>query len=83
MTTLRHVPVFEAKNRLSGLLADVAAGAEIVITNRGVPVAKLVGIGPNFDRAAARQAAAHLLEASKGARLDGLSIRDLIEEGRD
>ena len=37
-----EVPTFEAKNRLSALLAEVARGVEVTITKRGVPVAKLV-----------------------------------------
>jgi prevent-host-death family protein len=37
-----NVPTFEAKNRLSELLAQVARGVEVTITKRGVPVAKLV-----------------------------------------
>jgi hypothetical protein len=32
-----NVPTFEAKNRLSALLAQVARGAEVTITKRGVP----------------------------------------------
>jgi len=39
---MREVPVFEAKNKLSALLDEVAAGAEIAITRRGRLVARLV-----------------------------------------
>ena len=51
-----QVPTFEAKNRLSALLAEVARGAEVTITKRGVPVAKLVPAAPGFDREKARRA---------------------------
>lgn len=78
-----QVATFEAKNRLSALIAEVAKGHEVTITNRGVPVAKLVPVPPTFDREKAREAAEGLLEASKGVRLNGLKIKDLIEEGRD
>ena len=37
-----QVIIFEAKNRLSQLIRSVQAGEEVVIANRGVPVAKLV-----------------------------------------
>lgn len=38
----RTVGVHEAKTHLSRLLADVAGGAEVVITSRGREVARLV-----------------------------------------
>lgn len=41
----KSVGVHEAKTQLSKLLDDVAGGEEVVITNRGVPVARLVGTG--------------------------------------
>ena len=37
--------ISEAKNRLSRLIKAVQAGEEVVITNRGVPVARLVPAG--------------------------------------
>lgn len=40
--TMRTVNVHAAKTHLSQLLADVAAGEEIVIARAGKPVAKLV-----------------------------------------
>jgi prevent-host-death family protein len=77
-----QVSTFEAKNRLSALLADVARGVEVTITRRGVPVAKLVPVTPSFDREKARRAAAGLREASRGATLGGIKIKDLVNEGR-
>ena len=77
-----NVSTFEAKNRLSALLAEVARGAEVTITKRGVPVAKLVPVTPTFDRDKARRAAADLREASRGVTLGGIRIKDLVDEGR-
>ncbi len=77
-----EVSTFEAKSRLSALLAEVARGIEVTITKRGVPVAKLVPVAPVFDREKARRAAAGLREASRGVALDGLKIKDLVNEGR-
>jgi prevent-host-death family protein len=37
-----QVNIFEAKNRLSKLIKSVQAGEEVVIANRGEPVARLV-----------------------------------------
>lgn len=79
---MRQVGSFEAKNKLSSLLDQVERGAEIVITRRGKPVAKLVPAVPGFDREKARRAAEGLREISKGLRLHGLKIKDLINEGR-
>ena len=47
---------FEAKNKLSELLARAEKGEEVVITRRGRPVAKLVPINAGHDVEAARGA---------------------------
>jgi prevent-host-death family protein len=41
-----QVNIFEAKNRLSQLIKAVQRGDEVVIANRGEPVARLVAISP-------------------------------------
>ena len=43
---MNKVNVHEAKTRFSRLLRRVAAGEEITIANRGVPVARLVPVHP-------------------------------------
>ncbi len=52
----------DAKTRLSELLDRVERGEEIVITRHGRPVARLSRTGPGHDVAAARAAAAALLD---------------------
>ena len=79
---MHEIGAFEAKNRLGTLLDRVEHGEEIVITRRGKPVAKLVPVGPGFDRAKARRAVAGLFQTSRGVTLGGLKIKDLISEGR-
>lgn len=79
---MHTVGVFEAKNKLTALLDEVEAGGEVLITRRGKPVARLVSAEPGFDRVKARQAADGLLALSKGLTLGGLSIKDLVDEGR-
>lgn len=37
--------VLDARNNLSRLIADARSGVEVVITNRGVPVVKVVPVG--------------------------------------
>lgn len=79
---MREIGSFEAKNKLSALLDQVAHRAEIVITRRGQAVARLVPAEPGFDRKKAKRAADGLREASKGVLFRGLKIKDLINEGR-
>jgi prevent-host-death family protein len=79
---MHTVGVFEAKNRLAALLDEVERGGEVVITRRGKPIARVIPAVPGFDRDKARRAAAGLRAMSKGQTLGGLSIRDLVSEGR-
>ncbi len=79
---MREVGAFEAKNKLGQLLDWVERGEEIIITRRGKAVARLMSAEPGFDREKARRAVAGILEASKGASLGGLKIKDLVNEGR-
>lgn len=76
-----RVGAYEAKTRLSQLLEQVARGEEIIITKHGVPVAALIPV------AGSRQPDPQVTIAAikvfrRGRRLAGLSIRQLVEEGR-
>lgn len=77
-----EVGVFEAKNKLSELLDQVARGAEITITKRGRAIARLVPPDVPFDRNRARRAADDLIARSRGTTLGDVSLKDLIDEGR-
>ena len=79
---MQVVGVFEAKNHLTALLDEVEEGHEVLITRRGKPIARLVPADAGFDRNRARRAADNLLQASRGLTLDGLSIKELVSEGR-
>jgi len=76
------VGAFEAKTHLSALLERVANGERFTITRHGVPVAMLV---PPKAGASIRDAKA-LMEELRRFReshpLDGLTIREMIDEGR-
>lgn len=72
------VGVFEAKTTLSALLERVAAGEEVVITRRGVPVARLVPPGASE----ADELIAALASIRSRSRTGPESLRDLIDEGR-
>lgn len=77
-----EVGAFEAKNKLSALLDEVEQGAEVTITRRGRPVARLVPALSAVDRDKSRRAVANLLARSEGVTLAGLKIKDLVNEGR-
>jgi len=78
---VRTIGAFEAKNRLSELLDAADNGEEIMITKHGRPVARLVPAEP-IDRVKAREAAEWLKRTRKERSLGGLSITDMIKEGR-
>jgi prevent-host-death family protein len=75
------VGVYEAKTHLPKLLARVEKGERITITRHGVPIAELVPVSARA-RMTPQEAAAAIRELRKGQRLDGITIRELIEEGR-
>jgi prevent-host-death family protein len=79
---MHQIALFEAKTKLSGLLDRVAVGEEFLITRHGRPVARLAPVEQAFDRAKAKQAVKALLEASQGLSLGGISIKELVDEGR-
>lgn len=85
---MKEIAVYEAKTRLSELLADVERGEQVTITRRGVPVARLVAAGTARKAGAASQRQrvaavfATMREARKGVTLDA-PLRDAIEHGRD
>jgi prevent-host-death family protein len=81
MKPMKTVGAYEAKTHLPRLLEEVRRGESITITKHGVPVARLLPPAETGDerRSAAVDA---LLEFRRGNTLGGISVRDLIEEGR-
>ena len=87
---MKELAVYEAKTRLSELLAEVEKGEHFIITRRGVPVARLVGAAPpatrraqgNAQRERVDQAFAELAQLRSGTVLD-IPLKQAIERGRD
>jgi prevent-host-death family protein len=79
---MKEIGTFEAKNRLSALLDLAESGEEVVITRHGKEVARLVPPRGTVNRDLARQAAQRIREMRKGVTLGGLTIKDLVNEGR-
>ena len=75
-----EVGAYEAKTHLPSLLARVQLGERVTITRHGVPVAMLVPVMPS-NKPDVRAAIEELKTFAQGYR-SGMSIRDLIEEGR-
>lgn len=77
---MKQIGVYEAKTQLPRLLDEVERGESVTITRHGRPVARLIPVGGR--RRSVGEAIESLREFRKGNRLDGLTIRELIEEGR-
>ena len=78
---MKTVGTFEAKTHLNELLQKVSKGETIRITRRGIPVAKLVPADEG-ERKKLKEVVREIREIRKGATLGGLTIRELINEGR-
>ncbi len=78
---MTKIGAFEAKTQFARLLKRVAMGERITITRHGVPVAMLVPpLSPAKEEL--KTDIKELNEFRKAHPLKGLSIRDLINEGR-
>lgn len=79
---METVGSFEAKTHLPQLLERVAKGEEFTITKHGKPVARLVPTTTMKPKPDVRAAVEEMKQFRKGQTLGGLSIREMIEEGR-
>lgn len=75
------IGAFDAKNRLGELLERAAKGESIVITKRGRPLAVL-GPVPAPKARDKRAVIAAIEKFRQGKTLGGLSVRELVDEGR-
>jgi prevent-host-death family protein len=77
---MRKVGLFEAKQKLSELVERAGRGEEIGITKRG-KLAAVIGPAPGHDQL--EEILDGMERISKRAKpLRGVTIKDLIEEGR-
>ena len=75
------VGAFEAKTHLSSLLDKVAQGEDVLITRRGLPVARLVP-ARRAERARTESIIDELRALRVAVRLDGLDWKELRDSGR-
>ena len=78
---MESVGSYEAKTHLAQLLERVARGEKITITKHGVPVA-ILQPSDSLRKTPLRDIIDELKLFRKGRHLEGLSIREMIEEGR-
>ena len=78
MTT---VGAYEAKTHFSQLIERVAKGERIIITRHNVPIATLQSLPPHPANPP-DEVIAQLKAFRRNYRLNGLSVRELKEEGR-
>ena len=71
----------EASTKLLSILDQMTDGEPVTITRQGVPVAMLT---PTKEpvKLTPSEAIERIKELRKGVRLNGLSIREMIDEGR-
>jgi prevent-host-death family protein len=79
---METIGAYEAKTHLAQILDRVAGGERITIARHGVPVAVLHPAAP-AKQTPVRAVIEQLRSFRRGHRLGELSLRDLIEEGRD
>jgi prevent-host-death family protein len=72
---------YEAKTHFADLLRRAQRGESITITRHGVPVAK-IGPPDETPRRDIDEVITAMKELRKGVTLKGLTIREMIEEGR-
>ncbi len=76
------VGAYEAKTHLPELLERVRKGETIMITKHGTPVAELRPVESKKPKMTVAEAIAGIREMRKGRRLEGITIKELINEGR-
>jgi prevent-host-death family protein len=78
---MRSVGTFEGKTHFSELVARAEQGEIIIVTRNGRPVAQIGPITPDRGAKLTAAAAVEALLASHH-RLEGVTIRELIDDGR-
>jgi prevent-host-death family protein len=77
---MRKVGLFEAKQKLSELVERAAAGERIGITRRGKLAAIIVSVKDQYDLSGIFENLEGIRRRAR--RVKGVSVKELIEEGR-
>ena len=76
------ISAYQAKTHFSRLLQRASRGERITITRHGVPVAQLGPLPSDRKRRSIHDAIEKLIEFGKRHPLRGMTVRQMIEEGR-
>ena len=79
---MAEVGAYEAKTHLPRLLERVRKGERITITKHGTPIDMLVPVEQTKRQRTVAETIEEIRRFRRGRRLDGLTIRELIDEGR-
>ena len=79
---MKHVGSFEAKTKLPELLKQVEKGEHITITRHGVPIAVLVPASTKQEKSI-KDVIKDIRRFQSHHNLDGLSLREMIDQGRN
>jgi prevent-host-death family protein len=78
----QEIGIFEAKTNLSQIIENVENGAEVIITKRGKPVAKIVPIEQK-KKMTRKEAVEKMIELRKNYKGEfGSDILEMIDDGR-
>jgi prevent-host-death family protein len=81
---MKTVGIYEVKTHTGELFTEVENGETLIVTRRGVPIARVTPIRDEFADAAAAIEDWRRFRKEHNIRLGGgVTIRELIEEGRD
>jgi len=81
---MQTVGAYEAKTHLPKLIRRVQKGEHVTITKHGIPIAVIQPAGPTETRKPVETKAVikEIRRFRENKTLGGISIRELIEEGR-
>ena len=78
------IGVYDLKNQLSAVLEEVLDGREVTVTKHGRPIARIAPItSPGRVERVAAISALHALGSRVRRSADDVTVRELIDEGRD
>jgi prevent-host-death family protein len=80
---MKTVGLYEAKTHFGELLRDVEKGETVTITRHGKVIARLVPAGKSVDDAVAAMEDLNRFRRERRPTLNGITIRELVEEGRE
>jgi prevent-host-death family protein len=80
---MKTVGAYEAKTHFAELLRKVENGETVIVTRHGQPVARLSPMDKEADDVAAAMEEIHRFRREHRPTLGGITLRELIAEGRE